>query len=178
LPEAFADNIMAVAAQVSSKGRFVIGCDIIEADKLSNRLVSLLPRQIDLRTANALRLGLRELLINAVEHGCLEIGFDLKTEISESKDYLEFLLERQKQPEYRTRKVQVEYDIRAARIVFRITDDGKGFDHKERTERARGEAELPDLAHGRGIKMSLRIFDRVRYNSRGNSVTVAKKLPN
>jgi two-component sensor histidine kinase len=134
---------MAVAAQVSSKGRFVIGCDIIEADKLSNRLVSLLPRQIDLRTANALRLGLRELLINAVEHGCLEIGFDLKTEISESKDYLEFLLERQKQPEYRTRKVQVEYDIRAARIVFRITDDGKGFDHKERTERARGEAELP-----------------------------------
>jgi anti-sigma regulatory factor (Ser/Thr protein kinase) len=39
------------------------------------------------------------------------------------------------------------------------------------------EAAQPDLAHGRGIKMSLRIFDRVRYNSRGNSVTVAKKLP-
>jgi hypothetical protein len=37
---------MAVAAQVSSKGRFVIGCDIIEADKLSNRLVSLLPGRL------------------------------------------------------------------------------------------------------------------------------------
>jgi anti-sigma regulatory factor (Ser/Thr protein kinase) len=168
---------MAVASPVRSKGRFVIGCDIIEADKLSNQLVTLLPRNLDLRTANAIRLGIRELLINAVEHGCLEIGFDLKTKIAESKDYLEFLLERQKQPEYRTRRVQVEYDIRPASIVFRITDDGKGFDHRERTERARSDAAQPDLAHGRGIKMSLRIFNRVRYNSRGNSVTVAKKLP-
>jgi two-component sensor histidine kinase len=51
----------------------------------------LLPRNLDLRTANAISLGIRELLINAVEHGCLEIGFDLKTKIAESKDYLEFL---------------------------------------------------------------------------------------
>ena len=150
-----------------SKGRFAIGCDIIEADKLSNHLVTLLLKNIDLRTANALRLGIRD----------LEVGFDLKTEIAETADYLEFLLERQKRPEYRTRSVQVEYAIRPTRILFRITDDGKGFDHRQRTERARSEEALPDLAHGRGIKMSLRIFDRVRYNSRGNSVTVLKKLP-
>ncbi|AFM12338.1 ATP-binding protein [Turneriella parva] len=172
----FADNCMAVTAPVRSKGRFTIGCDIIEADKLSNRLVALLPKTLDLRAANAVRLGLRELLINAVEHGCLEVGFELKSKIAESDDYLQFLLERQKLPEYRLRTVQVEYEIRPQRIVFRITDGGKGFDHKHRTHKAREDDALAHLAHGRGIKMSLRIFDRVRYNTAGNSVTVLKKL--
>lgn len=158
------------------RGKFTIGCDVIQADKLSEKLAALLPLSPSDRTAATLRLGLREMLINAIEHGSLEIGFDQKSEAAAKIDYLEFVLDRQKSPEYSGRKVDVEYHITGKSAVFRISDQGHGFDHKRMRENAlKGENEF-DLAHGRGIRMTLRIFDKVRYNTIGNRVTLLKKI--
>lgn len=158
------------------KGKISIGCDLIQAEKLSEQLIRLLPAGLDSRTVNALRLGLREMLINSIEHGSLEVGFEQKTDEATKSDYLEFLLARQKLATYAQRKVVVEYDITKKYVAFRISDEGKGFDHKRMRQNAlRGENNL-DLAHGRGIRMTLRVFDKVRYNTCGNRVTLLKRF--
>ncbi|HNL11487.1 MAG TPA: ATP-binding protein, partial [Turneriella sp.] len=67
-----------------------------------------------------------------------------------------------------------EYHIAPRRAAFRISDEGRGFDHRKFNNlAAQGDTEL---AHGRGIRMTLRVFDRVRYNTRGNRVTLPKKI--
>jgi anti-sigma regulatory factor (Ser/Thr protein kinase) len=158
------------------RGKLTIGCDIVEAEKLSEKLVALLAG-LDTRAAGTLRLGLKEILINAIEHGSLEITFDEKSDESSKADYLEFLMERQKHPQYASRTVTVDYHITQAKATFRISDQGKGFDHKRICASAAENENNLDLSHGRGIKMSLRIFDRIRYNSQGNRVTLIKRLP-
>ncbi len=157
------------------RGKFTIGCDIVEAEKLSEKLSALLPN-LDTRSAGTLRLGLKEILINAIEHGSLEISFDEKTDESIKSDYLEFLMRRQKLPQYASRTVTVDYHIGPNKATFRISDQGKGFDHRSIITNALGSDKTLDLSHGRGIKMSLRIFDRIRYNTKGNRVTVLKKF--
>ena len=159
------------------RGKLTIGCDIIQADKLSEKLVALLPTSLDARTVRTLRLGIREMLINAIEHGSLEIGFEAKTGEVGRSDYMAFLLERQKQPKYAGRKVTVEYHFCPRTLTFRISDEGPGFDHRKAHRAAAAAGDNLDLAHGRGIRMTLRIFDRVRYNNRGNRVTLLKKMP-
>lgn len=158
------------------KGKVSIGCDLIQAEKLSEQLIRLLPAGLDTRTVNTLRLGLREMLINSIEHGSLEVGFEQKTDESTRSDYLEFLLERQKLPQFAGRKVVVEYNITQKHAAFRISDEGNGFDHKRMRQNAAQAENNLDLAHGRGIKMTLRVFDKVRYNTRGNRVTLYKRF--
>ena len=158
------------------KGKVSIGCDLIQAEKLSEQLIRLLPAGLDTRTVNTLRLGLREMLINSIEHGSLEVGFEQKTDEATRSDYLEFLLERQKLPQFAGRKVVVEYNITQKHAAFRISDAGNGFDHRRMRQNAAQAENNLDLAHGRGIKMTLRVFDKVRYNTRGNRVTLYKRF--
>lgn len=160
----------------NSRGKFTIASDVVEADRLSGELVNLLPEELDARIRNTMRLGLKELLINAVEHGNLEVSFAEKTRETDKEDYLSFLMQRQKLPAYADRKVAIEYHIGPKQAVFRISDQGKGFDHQRFQQLARYDSQNETLAHGRGIKMTLRIFDRVRYNAKGNRVTLVKKL--
>jgi len=159
-----------------AKGKLTIGCDIVAAHQLPDELLSYLPPSFDPKKVGTLKLGLREILINAVEHGSLEISYDEKTEqTTMGFDYLEFLTNRQKDPRYSDRKVEVEYHTTGEKIVYRITDEGRGFDHRKLRERAASE-DVFELAHGRGIIMTYRIFDKVRYNARGNQVTLMMKV--
>jgi anti-sigma regulatory factor (Ser/Thr protein kinase) len=156
------------------RGKFTIPSDVRQAEELSDRLAALLKGRLESQALNTLRLGLREMLINAIEHGNLEISFEEKTTETDKDDYLAFLVERQKQPAYAGRCVTVEYHIAPRRAAFRISDEGRGFDHRKFSSlTAQGDTEL---AHGRGIRMTLRVFDRVRYNTRGNRVTLWKKI--
>ena len=156
------------------RGKFTIPSDVRQGEELSGRLTALLNGRLETHTLNTLRLGLREILINAIEHGNLEISFEEKTTETDKDDYLAFLVERQQQPAYAGRSVTVEYHIAPRRAAFRISDEGRGFDHRKFNNlAAQGDTEL---AHGRGIRMTLRVFDRVRYNTRGNRVTLPKKI--
>lgn len=157
-------------------GSLTIGCDVIEADKASEKLITLLPQATSDKTLRNLQLGLREMLINSVEHGSLEISFSEKGNATERHDYLEFILERQKQPEYAHRKVDIRYRFYPSLAAFQIRDQGKGFDHRKIMARAQKHETHFDLAHGRGLRMALRIFDRVRYNEKGNRVSLLKRI--
>ena len=154
------------------RGTLTIRSDVRQGEELSGRLTALLSSRLENHTLNTLRLGLCEILINAIEHGNIEISFEEKTTETDKDDYLAFLIERQKLPAYAGRSVTVEYHITPRQATFRISDEGRGFDHRKYNSlTAKGNTEL---AHGRGIRMTLRVFDRVRYNSRGNRVTLVK----
>ena len=75
---------------------------------------------------------------------------------------------------YNARKVLIEYSIDEDRVAFRITDEGKGFDHRKIMKTDEKELNEQFMAHGRGIMMTLSAFDIVRYNEKGNRVALVK----
>jgi hypothetical protein len=120
--------------------------------------------------------GLYELMANAVEHGCLEIGNDMKTKLLANRSWKTEVTRRQSLPENRKKSVDVVIARRPDGIFVVITDPGKGFDWKSwlALDPARaGET------HGRGIACVRSIsFDKVTYNPAGNQVAAySKDLP-
>lgn len=119
-------------------------------------------------------LGLSELLVNAVEHGNLEIGYDAKGRLVEAVELRDEIARRLQDPVLGARRVTVEVHRDADRLRITITDEGPGFDW--------GRFLAPDPErllhnHGRGIFMAVASgFDRMEYHGRGNSVTVEAGL--
>lgn len=115
--------------------------------------------------------GLAELLINAVEHGNLELGHIRKAELLASGGYQAELARRMAQPEYAGRLVQARF-VRAGGVLqVTITDQGKGFDWQRwlRFDPSHAEAR-----NGRGIAQAHLIgFDALVYNQAGNSATAS-----
>lgn len=157
-------------------GRYTLANDIMHAEILSQRIAERTALFFDSKDLNPIRTCLREMLVNAIEHGNLEVSFDEKTTAVESGDYMEFLLTRQKDEKYAGRRVRVHYVINRRVMICRITDDGKGFDHRSFIERAGSDDSMMMMEHGRGIMMARNTFDEVVFNERGNQVTLKKNI--
>lgn len=156
------------------RGSYSIGNLISHADVLSQKLTRNLTRFMPVSDAQAIRLSLREMLINAIEHGNLDITFDEKTRAQAEGDFLEYLAQRRRQPEYADRTVRIDYTMDKNRVAYRIRDEGRGFDHVSLMQKAVDIANDAFLEHGRGISMTLSLFDVVRYNATGNEVVLIK----
>lgn len=114
--------------------------------------------------------GLYELLVNAVEHGCLEIGHDLKTQLLTSGQWSAEIERRQSLPDNRQKNVDVVIARRREGLFIVITDPGPGFDWKSWTS---VEPSRAGDTHGRGIARARGMsFDSIAYNSAGNQVAV------
>jgi two-component system, sensor histidine kinase LadS len=159
------------------KGTYAIGNSVTQAEILSQKLTERLNRYFSTAVLNTIRICFREILINAIEHGNLGITFDEKTKALESGDYMEFLLDRQLNSSTPNRKVQIDYLINGKVLMFRVTDEGEGFDHAKFLERANSDPYLSMLEHGRGIIMTRNVFDTVVYNEKGNQIILIKKIP-
>lgn len=157
------------------RGSYSIGNLISHADLLSQKLTRNLTKFVDTSDAQAMRISLREMLINAIEHGNLSITFDEKTQAQAHGDFLEYLALRRKSPEYAERTVRVDYVLSEKRIAYRIVDEGPGFNHAAILA-ATDSANEDFLAHGRGISMTRSLFDVVRYNAKGNEVILIKYI--
>jgi len=117
--------------------------------------------------------GLAELLTNAVEHGNLAITYKDKSRLMESQSWAQEVTRRLSLPEYRARRVLFQFARERNEVVYRIEDEGRGFDWRSYLNFS------PDRAfdtHGRGIAMSRQMsFDRLEYSGRGNIVTALVK---
>ncbi|MCP5277025.1 MAG: response regulator [Thiobacillus sp.] len=112
--------------------------------------------------------GLRELLVNAVEHGNLGIRYAEKSRLLLEGLWHEEVLHRLTLPEYRDREVEVEFARGPERLQFTIRDQGQGFDWRGYLDFAPERAF--DL-HGRGIAMAAKLsFDGLEYQGNGNTV--------
>jgi serine/threonine-protein kinase RsbW len=72
------------------------------------------------------------------------------------------------------KRVRVEVDVRVEELAVRVTDQGVGFDPT-----AVPDPTLPDnitKSGGRGIFLMKALMDEVRFNERGNSVTLVLRL--
>lgn len=119
-------------------------------------------------------LGLSELMLNAIEHGNLAIGYRQKTVLLEADRLRGEIESRLAAPEFAGRRAEVEIRRSGEELTFRIRDQGDGFDWRDYLEMS------PERAfdtHGRGIAMSRLIsFDRLEYRGCGNEVEAAIRL--
>lgn len=69
------------------------------------------------------------------------------------------------------RQVRCALRLRGARLFIAVADDGEGFDWRA----ARIAASIPDCS-GRGIEILYRYANQVRFNRKGNAVTMIKRI--
>jgi hypothetical protein len=156
-----ADAMLSSAARAATCARFVVRT-LEQAEGLSSLLAMCCPEP-ERRVG-----GFLELLINAIEHGNLEVTGPQKRELLAEGRWYSELLARLEDPRYASRVVRVTLDRRPAGVAFSIEDDGAGFDAKAVMER---ELTQGDTRHGRGIALArLMSFDELTYEGRGNRV--------
>ncbi|MDR1238698.1 MAG: ATP-binding protein [Treponema sp.] len=121
-----------------------------------------------------LQLALAELIVNAVEHGNCGITYEEKTMGMENGlSVVELVAERCKDPLIRNKRVEFLWDIHPEETVFVIRDEGKGFDVRSHLKKVVSQDMLS--LHGRGIRMASAFSTELRYNSKGNQVTLVFK---
>jgi len=120
-----------------------------------------------------MKIGLQEVLINAIEHGNLEISNNEKKELLDRGDYNKILSERAQKPAYRDRFVDMEIFSTPEYLKITIQDMGKGFDRTQILDPTKPENFLEE--YGKGIFMAMHAFDDVEYNDMGNGVTLIKQ---
>lgn len=129
---------------------------------------------LDLYERDDIVVGFIELLINAVEHGNLNIGYDEKTDMLKSGNYVEQIIQKLEESENKEKVVTVEYQKYDDKVVVTIQDEGKGFDFKKYM--SIDKSRLFD-SHGRGIIISKEMyFSEMQYLNNGNTVKVSARL--
>lgn len=150
--------------------------DLTWVSPLAFRLVGLLGSAFadrpDLKLNVA--LGLVEIITNAIEHGNLGVGAKEKVDLKSRGDraYRAELERRAAIEPYSTRHVHIACSVDTEKVEFEISDEGAGFD----------VSRLPDPTNpenlfspsGRGLLLTQAFLDEVRFNRRGNSVTLVK----
>ncbi|MCP4136706.1 MAG: PAS domain-containing protein [bacterium] len=161
----------------SEKQSFCIGNYLITAEDITHRITRNITKHLEQKKVNLLRIALREIIINAIEHGNLEINFEEKTAAQIEDRYFELVSERQNDSRYANRQVSIDYTVNNEKAVYYVTDEGNGFNHKEFITNAAAEANRELLAHGRGLAMAKSIFDEIEFNEKGNRVMLVKNFP-
>lgn len=118
--------------------------------------------------------GLFELIVNAIEHGNLEVSYEDKTRLQSQDRWESELEKRLADPRLGQRRVWVDMAREAGCLRFTIRDEGQGFDWQNFHDSA------PDAllaSHGRGILIARRLsFDEVAYQGCGNVVVATTLL--
>jgi two-component system cell cycle response regulator len=110
--------------------------------------------------------GLAELMVNAVEHGLCEIGYDRKSELIDSGTMRAEIQRRQSLPEYKDRVAEAVITHKDNGIYAVITDPGRGFEWRRYMSIEPSRAKDN---HGRGIAQANALsFDKLTYNESGN----------
>lgn len=117
--------------------------------------------------------GLASLLVNAVEHGNLEIGYESKSELLQNGSWHDEIAKRSVNENYSDRAVKVDLTRDNDSVSVTIEDQGQGFDWTNFMEI--DPARALD-SHGRGIAQANKIsFDEIKYNENGNKVTAISR---
>lgn len=116
-------------------------------------------------------VALTESLDNALYHGNLELSSDLRQ--GEGHEWENAVAERRASSPYKDRHIFVRTELSQREVVIAIRDEGPGFNPDL----------LPDptapnnigCVCGRGVFLVRNFMDEVRYNDKGNEVTLVKR---
>lgn len=151
-------------------GTFVFGNDPMDLRFYTNFLVSYLYNTNRIADENRfnLQMTFQELLTNALEHGNLEIDYDMKTNwMMKGGDMIKLIQKRARESQFANRKIRISFNIGKTASKFSIRDDGNGFDWRKMLDSKADD----DMLHGRGISLSRSLVHSLTYNEKGNEVT-------
>ncbi|MBF0409759.1 MAG: response regulator [Candidatus Riflebacteria bacterium] len=153
---------------------FEIGNDINLVGKIANRLLIETENSIWHKEKLGIRLGLVEILTNAIEHGNLEISYLEKSQaLDEGIDkFMKLIDSRKKETPYSSRKVLIEFILNKNFCEWYISDEGPGFDWKNIPNPI--DPENLTNTHGRGIFLTKLQFDELEYLGKGNQIRLRK----
>lgn len=116
-------------------------------------------------------VALSESLDNALYHGNLELSSDLRQDDGECWEAA--IAERGMLSPYKDRQIFVRTELSTQEVVISIRDEGPGFDPASLPDPT--DAEHLSCACGRGVFLVRTFMDEVRYNEKGNEVTLVKR---
>lgn len=116
-------------------------------------------------------IALEEALLNALYHGNLEVGSELRE--SDTRQYYALAEERRGEEPYRSRTIHFDATLNAQEMTFVVRDAGPGFDPRNVPDPT-DPANL-ERASGRGLMLIRAFMDNVRHNDRGNEITMIKR---
>jgi anti-sigma regulatory factor (Ser/Thr protein kinase) len=157
-----------------SEAEFALENDPALIPHLVGHLKETLGEMTELDETALLRVSvaLREAVLNAMEHGNLELDSALREH--DGSAYHRLADERRTTRPYRDRRVTVRVRQTPRRAEYFIRDEGPGFD----------PAKLPDpldpanmeKASGRGLLLIRTFMTEVHYNAKGNEVTLVLRM--
>lgn len=120
-----------------------------------------------------IRLGvaLEESLLNGLYHGNLEVSSDLRQDGGNA--FQELAERRRGEPPYAERRLWVSAKLTREEATFVIRDEGPGFDLSKLPDPT-DPANLGRIG-GRGLLLIRTFMDDVRFNERGNEITLVKR---
>jgi len=152
---------------------FAISNSFSVAEEISHRLVRNINKYMKQKNLNRLRIALREIIVNAIEHGNLDITTKEKKDQIDDNNYYNFVAARKNLPEYRDKLVEIYYALSEEMVEYRIRDMGKGFNHGEQMAKAKEfTLEEKHFEHSTGLNMALYVFSDINFNDRGNEITL------
>ena len=159
---------------IETEFRFLLSNDPIRVRPLISHLQDHMTMMNLTDKGGQIRVGtaLHECLINAMEHGNLELTSELR-ESEHPEAYRQLVEERRLQQPYRDRRVLVVARFSRHEAVFVVRDDGRGFN----------TSNLPDPTDpanlgkctGRGLFLIRTFMDQVSFNETGNEITMTKR---
>lgn len=120
-------------------------------------------------------MGLSELMINAIEHGNLLIGYEEKSALRKQDKWEAEIARRLELPEFKDKYASLDLVNTEDGALFTISDQGSGFDWDEFME---FDTNRVMDNHGRGIAMANKLyFSKLEYKGNGNKVSVFVEKP-
>ena len=120
--------------------------------------------------ADKIAMGLSELMVNAIEHGNLRIGYEEKSELRKQDKWESEIANRLNLPENKEIYATIDILNNSDGVSFTITDQGDGFEWDDFLE---FDTTRVIDNHGRGIAMANKLyFSKLEYKGKGNIVTV------
>lgn len=118
---------------------------------------------------NEISAALKELFLNAIEHGNLGISYEEKSELLRDGLWESEVERRLALTENQSKQVEVLFEEKGSRVYLVITDQGPGFNFEEYV--CQDVSTVHEL-HGRGIFLALNSLDKVTFLPPGNRVEV------
>jgi CheY-like chemotaxis protein/anti-sigma regulatory factor (Ser/Thr protein kinase) len=116
-------------------------------------------------------IAIQEALLNAIDHGNLEAGSELRQK--DEKNFQDLIHKRRQEKPYRDRRVHLSARMSPAEVVYVVRDDGPGFD-PSRLPDPTDPANLERVG-GRGLLLIRTFMDEVFHNPAGNEITLIKR---
>jgi len=112
-----------------------------------------------------------EALLNAMQHGNLEMSSELKEK--DERGFQTLLQQRRREKPYLTRRVYVTARESPAEATYVIRDEGPGFDPSKLPDPT--DPSNLDRVSGRGLLLIRTFMDKVHHNTNGNEITMVKR---